>query len=458
MASRKLFDLVVIGGGPGGYVSAIKAAQLGLRTACIEGRGTLGGTCLNVGCIPSKALLHTSHMFDHVSHMGSYGIDAEASLDLGKMMSHKNKLVSGLTKGIEHLFKKNGVEYIQGWASLDGDQVLVNDETIDAKNVLLATGSTIPEFPPCPVDHENVLDSTDALSLQEVPSTMAVIGGGVIGLELGSVWNRLGSDVTVFEYSDRILPGMCPDVTGEASRILKKQGLNILTGHGITESNGTTLHYNDGSTDQMATFDKILVCTGRVPNLDSIKDSVALDAGGTKVKVDQNFQTSVPNVYAIGDIIDGPMLAHKAEKEGMACVERLASDIPYDIDFHYDTIPNVVYTHPEIASVGISEEEAIAKSLDYKVGKFPFMANSRARVTGESDGFVKYVSDSKTDTLLGAQVIGPNAGDLIMEAVITMEYGGTTEDIGRTCHAHPSVSEAMKEAALDAWQGNAIHV
>lgn len=461
------FDLVVIGGGPGGYVAAIRAAQLGLTVACVEGRGALGGTCLNVGCIPSKALLTSSAKYAELSHLSAHGISLEGvSLDLGDMMARKDKVVGDLTKGIEFLFKKNGVEYIRGWGSIPvaGIVRVATDEgsqELSAKNILIATGSEPTPLPGVEIDEKSVVSSTGALALNAVPEKMVVIGAGVIGLELGQVWSRLGAKVTVVEFFDRILPGTDGEVAKLSQRALTKRGLKFSLGRkvlGVEKTDaGLTLKLERIGKDKFEELeaDTVLVAIGRRPvtrglGLDAL--GVTIDQRGF-VEVDDKFQTSIPGVYAIGDCVPGPMLAHKAEEDGVACVEWLAGEKGH-VD--YRTIPGVVYTDPEVASVGQIEEDLKETGIDYITGKFSFMANSRARSTGETDGIVKVLAEATTGRILGAHIVGAHGGDLIAELVLAMTKGATVEDVARTCHAHPAMSEAVKEACLDAL-GRAIH-
>ena len=456
------FDLVVIGGGPGGYVAAIRAAQLGLTVACVEGRGALGGTCLNVGCIPSKALLTSSGKYAELSHLAAHGISVSgAELDLGAMMARKSKIVGDLTKGIEFLFKKNGVTLIEGWASIPAPgQVRVGEDLLTAKNILIATGSEPTPLPGVEIDEVDVLSSTGALALEDVPEHLVVIGAGVIGLELGQVWSRLGSKVTVVEYLDRILPGIDGEIAKLSQRALSKRGLKFQLGRAVKSvekgETGLTLTMERVGKDKVETLDadKVLVAIGRRPvtrglGLDDL--GVAVNARGF-IEVDGTFQTSVPGIYAIGDCVPGPMLAHKAEEDGVACVETLAGEHGH-VD--YDTVPGVVYTDPEVASVGATEDALKEAGTEYTVGKFAFMANSRARSTGETDGAVKVLADSD-GKILGAHICSAHAGDLIAELVLAKATGATVEDVARTCHAHPAMGEAVKEACLDAL-GRAIH-
>eukprot|EP00607_Mallomonas_marina_P007495 CAMPEP_0182417082 /NCGR_PEP_ID=MMETSP1167-20130531/1501_1 /TAXON_ID=2988 /ORGANISM="Mallomonas Sp, Strain CCMP3275" /LENGTH=495 /DNA_ID=CAMNT_0024590375 /DNA_START=55 /DNA_END=1542 /DNA_ORIENTATION=+ len=458
------YDVVVVGGGPGGYVAAIKAAQLGLKTVCVEGRGALGGTCLNVGCIPSKALLHSSHLYEQAKHdFATHGIkiNGDISIDLDKMMKNKGKAVRGLTGGIEFLFKKNKVDYVKGWAKLSGpNSVAVNlsaggSQDITGKSIILAVGSEVSPLPPCPVDNEGkkIVDSTGALVLDKIPKTMAVIGGGVIGLEMGSVWRRLGTEVTVIEFLDSITPTMDKELSSNLFKILKKQGMKFKLSTKVTSSavspEGVTLSLEPSKGGEVEKFDAevVLVSTGRRPvtkNLGLEELGIETDKLG-RIKVDDHFKTSVSSVYAIGDAIDGPMLAHKAEEEGVACVENLAGRVGH---VNYDAIPGVIYTHPEVASVGKTEEELKESNTPYNKGIFPFSANSRARAIGDSDGMIKVLAHKETDKILGLHIIGSNAGEMVAEGVLAMEYGASSEDIARTCHAHPTLSEALKEACM----------
>ncbi|KAG7669073.1 hypothetical protein Ndes2526B_g00792 [Nannochloris sp. 'desiccata'] len=454
-------DVIIIGGGPGGYVGAIKAAQLGLKVACIEGRGALGGTCLNVGCIPSKALLHSSHMFHEAKHsFASHGVVVDnVAVDIPKMMDQKDKAVDGLTKGIEGLFKKNKVEYVKGWGKFKSSnevEVALSDgstTTMKAKSIIIATGSEVTPLPGVPIDEEKIVSSTGALKLKEVPKSMIVIGGGVIGLEMGSVWSRLGAEVTVVEYTDGIVPSMDAEVRRSFQRSLQKQGFKFklgtkVNGAEVTDT-GVKLHVDSakGGKEETLEADVVLVSTGRRP----YTTGLGLEAIGVNtdkrgfIPVDDHFRTNIPSVYAIGDAVPGPMLAHKAEEDGVACAEILAGKPGH---VNYNTVPGIVYTHPEVASVGITEEEAKAAGLNYKTGKFSFMANSRARSIDDAEGLVKFIADAKTDKILGAHIMSANAGELIHECVLAMEYGASAEDIARTCHGHPTLSEAVKEAAL----------
>ena len=461
------YDVLVIGSGPGGYVAAIRAAQLGLKTACAEGRETLGGTCLNVGCIPSKALLHASELY-HEAHSGAlakFGIDLQgASLNLDQMHAEKLKAVTELTGGIAFLFKKNKVDWLKGYASFaSANAVKVAGKIVTAKNIVIATGSSVTPLAGVEVDNEAgiIVDSTGALALPKVPKHLVVIGGGVIGLELGSVWLRLGAKVTIVEYLDQILPGMDEEVRKEAAKIFKKQGFDIRTGTKVTAAtaaNGkATLTVEPAKGGEASTIDAdvVLVSIGRRPNTDGLgldKIGLALNARG-QIDTDHDFRTKVPSVWAIGDVIPGPMLAHKAEDEGIAVAENIAGQTGI---VNHDVIPSVVYTHPEIAGVGLSEEQAKERG-EIKIGKFPFMANSRAKTNRDSDGFVKVIADAKSDRVLGVWIIGSLAGTMIAEAALAMEFGATSEDIAYTCHAHPTHAEALKEAAM-AVQGKPIHI
>ena len=459
------YDLVVIGGGPGGYVAAIRAAQLGLKTACVEMRGSLGGTCLNVGCIPSKALLDSSEKFEEAKHhFAEHGIKAKVELDLKTMLGRKDKAVSDLTKGIEGLFKKNKVTYIKGKGSIQSaSEVLIDGkELIKTKKILIATGSDVMPLQGVMVDEKKIVSSTGALVLEEVPSHLVVIGGGVIGLELGSVWRRLGAKVTVVEFLDRIGGPLDAEVAKQFQRILEKQGIVFklstkVTGAEVKGKNvSLTLEPAKGGAKEAMSADVVLVSIGRRPyteglGLDTV--GIALDNRG-RVPVNNHFETSVKGIYAIGDVIAGPMLAHKAEDEGMAVAEIMAGQAGH---VYYDGIPSVIYTWPEVAAVGKTEEELKAAGIEYKAGKFPFMANSRGRAVGQTDGFVKILADAKTDRIYGVHIIGPDAGTLIAEVALAMEYGASSEDVARTCHAHPTLNEAVKEAAL-AVLGRAIHI
>lgn len=457
--AEDVFDLVVIGGGPGGYVCAIKAAQLGLKVACVEKRGALGGTCLNVGCIPSKALLASSEKFDEASHhLASHGVKIDkVTLDLKTMMGRKDKVVSELTKGIEFLFKKNKITYLKGTGALLGNgKIQVSGEaaqTITTKNIVIATGSDSTLLPGLTIDEKKIVTSTGALALEKVPEHLVVIGGGVIGLELGSVWRRLGAKVTVIEFLDRIIPTTDAEIATQFQKILTKQGIEFRLGQKVTgaKSKGAKVDLSvepaKGGSAEIVSADVVLVSVGRRPYTDGLaldKAGVKLDEKG-RIAVNHHFQTNVPGIYAIGDVIAGPMLAHKAEEEGVALAEQLAGQKGH---VNYDTCPSIVYTAPELASVGKTEEELKAAGIEYKVGKFPFLVNSRAKAAGDTDGQVKLLADAKTDQLLGAHILGPGAGTLIHECVMAMEFQGSAEDVARSFHGHPTHNEAIKEAAL----------
>lgn len=464
------FDLVVIGSGPGGYVAAIRAAQLGLKTACVEMRPTLGGTCLNVGCIPSKALLAASEKFEEAKHgLGSFGVKiAGVELDLPAMHGHKNAVVKANVTGVEFLFKKNKVTRLTGRGSIPAPgQVLVSrddgsSETVTTKNILIATGSDVMPLPGIAIDEKIVVSSTGALEFDAVPERFVVIGGGVIGLELGSVYQRLGSKVTVVEYLDRILPGMDGEVSKQMQRILQKQGIAFKLGAKVVGAdiiNGVvkvSVEPAKGGEREVIEAERVLVAIGRRP----YTEGLGLEAVGVelderrRVKTDHHFRTSVPGIWAIGDVIAGAMLAHKAEEEGVVAAEVMAGQSGH---INYDAIPGVVYTWPEVAQVGLTEEQLKQAGTQYKVGKFPFTANGRARAMQMTDGFVKILADAKTDRILGAHIIGANAGDLIEELALGIEFGASAEDIARTSHAHPTLSEAVKEAAL-AVDGRPIHI
>ncbi len=449
------FDVIVIGAGPGGYVCAIRCAQLGLKTACVEKRATLGGTCLNVGCIPSKALLSSSEKFEEAEHhFEDIGIEAKPKLNLGKMMQFKDGVVDANTKGIEFLFKKNKVTRIEGAAEIvEAGKVKVGKDEYEADSIVIATGSDVATLPGIEIDEEKIVSSTGALELKEVPKSMVVIGGGVIGLEMGTVWRRLGTEVTVVEYLDQILPGMDGEVRKESQKLFKKQGIDFKTGMKVTSAKASkkgvdlTMEPAAGGDEEKMSVDIVLMAVGRKPYTDGLgldKVGVEMTDRGV-IETDEFFETSVEGIYAIGDVIKGPMLAHKAEDEGVVLAEMLAGQSGH-ID--YNLIPGVVYTWPEVANVGKTEEQLKGEGVAYNAGKFPFMANGRARAMGMSDGFVKILADKKTDRILGAHIIGPNAGDLIQEVVNVMEFEGTAEDIARTCHAHPTLTEVVKEAAL----------
>ena len=459
------YDLIVIGAGPGGYVAAIRAAQLGLKTACVEARDTLGGTCLNVGCIPSKALLHASELYEeaHSGALAKFGVEFKSvSLNLDQMQAEKALAVKELTGGIAFLFKKNKVDWIKGAAAFTSANSLdVAATSYSAKNFIIATGSSVTPLPCVAIDQKVIVDSTGALALPKVPKHMVVIGGGVIGLELGSVWRRLGAEVTVVEYLDQILPGMDGEVRKEAAKIFKKQGFAIRTstkvmGASVKGGKATlTVEPAAGGASETIEADCVLVSIGRRPNTEGLgldKAGIALNKRG-QIEVGHDFQTPAGGIYAIGDVTPGPMLAHKAEDEGIAAAEFIAGQTGI---VNHNVIPGVVYTMPEIASVGLTEEEAREKG-EVKVGKFPMMANSRAKTNRDTDGFVKVIADAKTDRVLGVHIIASLAGTMIAEAALAMEFGATSEDIAYTCHAHPTHSEALKEAAM-AVTGQAIHI
>ena len=459
------FDVLVIGAGPGGYVAAIRAAQLGLKTACAESRDTLGGTCLNVGCIPSKALLHASELFEEAAHgtLAKWGVNpGKVELDLAQMHATRLEAVKGLTQGIAFLFKKNKVEWLKGQASFeDSHSVKVGDRTVTAKNIVIATGSSVTPLPGVEVDQKQIVDSTGALELPQVPKRMVVIGGGVIGLELGSVWRRLGAQVTVVEFLDQILPGFDSDVRKEANKIFKKQGFEFRLSTKVTkaERKGDTVTLTvepaAGGASETLEADCVLVSIGRRPNTEGLGlDTIGLETNKRgQIETDEEFRTKVDGVRAIGDVIPGPMLAHKAEDEGIAVAEWIAGQTGI---VNHAVIPSVVYTSPEIAGVGLTEEQAKERG-PVKVGKFPMLANSRAKTNHEPDGFVKVIADADSDRVLGVWCIASVAGTMIAQAAQAMEFGATSEDIAYTCHAHPTHSEAFKEAAM-AVQGKPIHI
>jgi len=460
------FQAVVIGGGPGGYVCAIRLSQLGLKTACIESRGSLGGTCLNIGCIPSKSLLNLSEEFHKVKNLANKGIEVgEVKLNLPKMMKSKEKAVTVLTKGVEFLFKKNKVTYFKGTGSFKSKSEISikenNKETIiQAEKVIIATGSVPVSLPNTEFDEKVIVSSTGALNLEKVPKKMVVVGGGYIGLEMGSVWSRLGSDVHVVEFLDHITPGMDKEISTEFMKILKKQGINFHLQHKVEkikkDKSGAVVSTSDKDGNKKDfDCDVVLISVGRRANTNGLnlnEIGIELDEKN-RIKTNESFRTNLQNVYAIGDVIAGPMLAHKAEDEGIAVAENIAGQSGH---VNYDTIPGVVYTKPEVASIGKTEEQLKEKKIKYRVGKFSFMANSRAKAIDDVEGFVKILADEKTDKVLGAHLIGPHAGELIAEIGIAMEFGASSEDIARTCHAHPTFSEAVKEAALSV-EKRAIH-
>ena len=458
------YDVIVIGSGPGGYVSAIRCSQLGLKTACVEGRDTLGGTCLNVGCIPSKALLHASHQLHEAQHnFAKMGLKGKSpSVDWTQMLTYKDEVIEGNTKGVEFLFKKNKIDWLKGWGSIpEAGKVKVGDETHNAKNIIIASGSEPSSLPGIEVDEKMVVTSTGALELGKIPKKMVVIGAGVIGLELGSVYARLGAEVTVVEFLDAITPGMDAEVQKTFKRILGKQGLNFVLGAAVqgVETTKTkakvTYKLRKDDSEHIIDADTVLVATGRRP----FTDGLGLDALGVEmsergqIKTGSDWQTNIKGIYAIGDAIDGPMLAHKAEDEGMAAAEQIAGKHGH---VNYGVIPGVIYTHPEVANVGKTEQELKDSGQNYKVGKFSFMGNGRAKANFAGDGFVKILADKDTDRILGAHIIGPSAGDLIHEVCVAMEFGASAEDLAMTCHAHPTYSEAVREAALACGDG-AIH-
>lgn len=467
--SNTAYDVIVIGSGPGGYVCAIRASQLGKKVAIVEKRPTHGGTCLNVGCIPSKALLHASECFDEAGHgFSAMGIGVKPMLDLARMQTYKAEGVKGNVDGVAFLLKKNKIDAHQGTGRILGAgkvEVTKSDGTkqvLETGSIVIATGSDITRLPGVEIDETSIVSSTGALELSKVPKKLLVIGAGVIGLELGSVWRRLGAEVTVIEYLDRILPGMDGDVANSFQKILNKQGMVFKLGSKVTRveksSGGCTVAVEPaaGGAEELIKADVVLVAIGRVPYTDGLgltEAGVALD-NRKRVVVDHHFQTNVPGIYAIGDVIAGPMLAHKAEDEGVALAEILAGQAGH---VNYDVIPNVIYTSPEVASVGKTEEDLKAAGVAYNVGKFPFLANGRAKVNRTTDGFVKVLADASTDRILGVHIIGPHAGEMIGEASVIMEFGGSAEDLARTCHAHPTLTEAVKEAAL-AVDKRALHM
>ncbi len=464
------YDLIVIGTGPGGYVCAVRAAQLGMKVAVVEKNATLGGTCLNVGCMPSKALLHASEMFEEAAHsFAKMGVSVSApKLELPVMMNFKQQGIDGNVKGVEFLMKKNKIDVLMGKGKILGSgkvEVTGADgkaQTVETKNIVIATGSDIARLKGIEIDEKRVVSSTGALSLEKVPGKLLIIGAGVIGLELGSVWHRLGAEVMVVEFLDRILPGMDGEIAKQFQRILEKQGFKFKLGAKVTavDTSGKTLKASvepaAGGAAEALDADVVLVCIGRVPYTDGLglkEAGIALDNRG-RVQIDHHFSTSVKGVYAIGDVVAGPMLAHKAEDEGVACAEILAGQAGH---VNYDVIPGVVYTTPEVSSVGKTEEELKQAGVAYTSGKFPFTANGRSKVNQTTDGFVKILADAKTDRVLGVHIIGREAGEMIHEAAVLMEFGGSAEDLARTCHAHPTRSEAIKEAALAVGK-RAIHM
>jgi dihydrolipoamide dehydrogenase len=461
----KSYDLIVIGGGPGGYVAAIRAAQLGMSVACIDKRSTLGGTCLNIGCIPSKALLQSSYKYvDAQNHFKDHGVNVkDVTFDLKQMMTRKTEVVESLTKGVQFLFKKYKVDFIEGKAKFkSANEILVNDkQSVQAKHVIIATGSEVANIPGVQIDEKQIVSSTGCLELKEVPEHLVVIGGGYIGLELGSVWQRLGAKVTVIEFLDRIVPNMDLEVGRALMRDLQKQGMEFILSSKVTQVKSAgkkkelTYEPAAGGKSETIQCDVILSSVGRKP----YTEGLGLEAVGIKVDnqgripVDAQFRAG-PGLYAIGDVIAGPMLAHKAEEEGTVCVEHIAGQKPH---INYDAIPAVIYTHPEVASVGKTEEELKAKGTEYKIGKFPFTANARARTNGDTEGFVKILTNARTDEVLGVHIMHGEAGTMIAECALAMEYRASAEDIARTCHAHPTLSEAIKEAAMAAYD-KPIHI
>jgi dihydrolipoamide dehydrogenase len=464
--ANEAFDLVIIGAGPGGYVAAIRAAQLGMKVAVVEKRATFGGTCLNVGCIPSKALLQSSHLFEAAGHdLAVHGIKlVPPTLDFAQMMKRKGEVVDATTKGVAFLFRKNKITSFQGPGRIDkagavavlGDDGAVKD-TLATKNILIASGSEVTPLPGVVVDEKKIVSSTGALELAEVPKHLVVVGAGIIGLELGSVWRRLGSEVTVIEFLDRITPGVDDEITKFLQRALAKQGLAFKLGNKVTKAEPSgasvklTVEPAKGGAAEIVEADIVLVCIGRRPHVEGLgldKAGIKLTSHG-RIAVDAHFQTSVPGVYAIGDVIDGPMLAHKASEDGVACVETIAGQKGH-VD--WDLVPSVIYTQPEVAWVGKTEEQLEAANIAYKIGKYPFTADPRSRANAATDGFVKVLADKATDQVLGVHIIGAEAGTMIAEAALAMEFKASAEDIGRVCHAHPTVNEAMKEAALAAWE------
>ncbi len=462
------FQVVVIGGGPGGYVCAIRLAQLGFKTACIESRGSLGGTCLNVGCIPSKSLLNLSEEFHKVKNLSHKGIEVgDVKLNLHKMMKRKDKAVTVLTKGVEFLLKKNNVTYFKGIGSFKSkteinikDNNNKNNITVTTENIVIATGSVPVSLPGVNFDEKIILSSTGALNIDQVPKKMIVVGGGYIGLEMGSVWSRLGAEVHVIEFLDHITPGMDKEISKEFMKILGKQGIQFHMQHKVEKieknKDGATVSTVDKAGNKKDfNCDVVLISVGRKANTHGLNiDAAEIELDQKqRIKTDKNFKTNQKNIYAIGDVISGPMLAHKAEDEGIAVAENIAGQSGH---VNYDTIPGVIYTTPEVAAIGKTEEQLKEMNIDYKIGKFPFIANSRAKAIDDTEGFVKILADAKTDKVLGAHLIGPHAGELIAEIGVAMEFGASSEDISRTCHAHPTFSEAVKEAALSV-DKRAIH-
>ena len=463
------FDIAIIGSGPGGYVAAIRAAQLGMKVVCVEKESTFGGTCLNIGCIPSKALLNSTEKFiEFLNHGEEHGIKTgKIELDLSKLMQRKEKIVKQLTNGVRFLFKKNKITHLCGIASfIDKKNIIVRsseeEKKLSAKNFIIATGSTPVLIPSIPVNKKNIITSTDALSLSEVPETMLVIGGGYIGLEMGSVWSRLGTKVTVVEALDRIVPTIDREIAEQFMKSLQKQGLHFKLSHKVinakSEANEVevTTESVESNKQVKEKYNAVLLSVGRKPNTEGLNiEKIGIKLNNQKaIQIDKNFKTNIDGIYAIGDVVPGPMLAHKAEEEGVACVEIIDGQKTH---INYNTIPAIVYTNPEVASVGKTEEQLKESKTEYKVGKFPFIANGRALTTSASEGFVKILVEKKTDSILGSHIIGQDAGQLIAEIVTAMEFGGSSEDIARICHAHPTMSEAVKEAALGV-SGRSIHI
>jgi dihydrolipoamide dehydrogenase len=464
--ANESFDLVVIGAGPGGYVAAIRASQLGMKVAVVDKRATFGGTCLNIGCIPSKALLQSSHLFEMTAHdLGVHGIKVgPPTLDLAQFMKRKGEVVDATTKGVAFLFRKNKITAFQGTGRIEkaGSVAVVGDDgtvkdTLATRNILIASGSEVIPLPGVTIDEKKIVSSTGALELAQVPKRLIVVGAGIIGLELGSVWRRLGAEVTVIEFLDRITPGVDDEVTKQLQRSLTKQGMTFKLGSKVTKADASgagvvlTVEPAKGGAAETVEADVVLVCIGRRPYVDGLgldKAGVKLTARG-RIEVDGHFQTSVPGIYAIGDVIDGPMLAHKASEDGVACVETLAGQKGH---VNWDLVPSVVYTQPEVAWVGKTEEQLKAAGVAYKVGKYPFLADPRSRANAATEGFAKVLADKATDEVLGVHIIGAEAGTMIAEAVMAMEFKASAEDVGRVCHAHPTVNEALKEAALAAWE------
>ncbi|MBP9960595.1 MAG: dihydrolipoyl dehydrogenase [Pseudomonas sp.] len=465
----KSYDIVIIGGGPGGYNAAIRAGQLGLSVACVEGRSTLGGTCLNVGCMPSKALLHASELYDAASNgeLATLGIEVKPTLNLAQMMKQKDDSVTGLTKGIEYLFRKNKVDWIKGWGRLDGvGKVKVTDaqgtvSELQAKDIVIATGSEPTPLPGVPLDHQRIIDSTGALSLAEVPKHLVVIGAGVIGLELGSVWRRLGSQVTVIEYLDRICPGTDEEAAKTLQRSLAKQGMTFKLGTKVTQASVVgnavqlTLEPAAGGAAETLEADYVLVAIGRRPYTHGLGlETVGLETDKRGMLANEGHRSTVPGIWVIGDVTSGPMLAHKAEDEAIACIERIAGKAH---EVNYGLIPGVIYTRPELASVGKTEEQLKAEGRAYKVGKFPFTANSRAKINHETEGFAKVLADANTDEVLGVHLVGPSVSEMIGEYCVAMEFSASAEDIALTCHPHPTRSEALRQAAMNV-EGMAMQI